>query len=87
MSHHFTHYCNCYDVLPPACSQRHVFFFFFAFCFLLFVFSRATPQAYEGSQARDLIGVVASSLCQSHSNARCELHLQPTSQLMATPDP
>ena len=28
------------------------------------VFSRATPEAYGGSQARDLIGAVATNLCQ-----------------------
>ena len=44
-------------------------------------------MAYGGSQARGLIGAVAAGLHQSHSNARSELHLQPTPQLMATPDP
>ena len=39
-------------------------FFFFG----LFAFSRATPTAYGGSQARGLIGVVAASLHHSHSN-------------------
>ena len=58
------------------------FFFFFAFCRF-----RAAPMAYGGSQARGLIGAVAAGLHQSHSNARSELHLQPTPQLMATPDP
>ena len=38
-----------------------LFFFFFAF-------SRATPRAYGGSQARGLIGAVTSSLRQSHGN-------------------
>ena len=37
------------------------FFFFF------FVFSMAAPVAYEDSQARGLIGVVAAGLRQSHS--------------------
>ena len=40
-----------------------------------FVFSRATPMAYGGSQARDLIGTVASSLCHSYSNAGSLTHL------------
>ena len=35
---------------------------------------RATP-AYGGSQARGLIGVIATGLCQSHSNTRSDLHL------------
>ena len=43
------------------------FFFFF-----LFAFSRAAPTAYGGSQARGLIGAVAASLHQSHSNAGSE---------------
>ena len=55
-----------------------VFFFFLLF--------RAAPVAYGGSQARDLIGAVATSLCQRHSNAGSEPRLQPTSQLTATPD-
>ena len=31
------------------------------FCFFFFFFSRAAPVAYEGSQARGLIGAVAAS--------------------------
>ena len=41
-----------------------LFFFFFFFVFCLF---RATPAAYGGSQARDLIRPVATVLLQSHS--------------------
>ena len=44
-------------------------------------------MAYGGSQARGPIGAVATSLHQSHSNARSETRLQPTPQLMAIPDP
>ena len=62
-------------------------FFFFCFYFLSFYFFTATPMAYEGSQARDQIGAVAAGLCHSHSNMDSEPHLQPTSQLMAMPDP
>ena len=43
---------------------------FFVICLL-----RAAPAAYGGSQARDLIGVVATGLHQSHSNARSKLYL------------
>ena len=50
-------------------------------------FSRATPMAFGGSQARGLIGAVAARLCHSHSNARSELRLQPTPKLTAIPDP
>ena len=55
--------------------------------FFLFFFFRAALTAQGGSQARGLIGAVATSLCQSHSNARSKLHLQTIPQLMATPDP
>ena len=55
--------------------------------FLSFIFSRATSTAYGGSKARSPIGAVAACLCQSHSNARSEPHLWPTSQLMTMPDP
>ena len=44
-------------------------------------------MAYGGSQARSQIGAVAASLRHSRSNARSRPHLQPTSQLTATPDP
>ena len=53
----------------------------------LFIFFRATPVAYGGSQARCLIGATAAGLCHSYRNARSKLRLQPTPQLMATPDP
>ena len=59
--------------------------FFFFLVFLLFLW--AAPTAYGGSQARGPIGVVATGLCQSHSNAGSELRLQPTPQPTATPDP
>ena len=47
-----------------ACKQGFLFF-----SFLFFFFPRATPMAYGGSQARGLIGAVATHLCQSYSNA------------------
>ena len=56
--------------------------FFFVFCLF-----GTTPAAYVGSQARDLIGAIAAGLCQSHSNARSEPCLQPTTQLTLMPDP
>ena len=66
---------NAQGILP--------FFFFF----FLIVFSRAASVAYGGSQARGLIGALATGLCHSHSNARSEPRLQHTPQLTATPDP
>ena len=38
------------------------------------------------SQARGLIGAVATGLHHSHSNARSKPHLPPTPQLMGVPD-
>ena len=60
--------------------SKTIFFFFF----LLF---RAAPAVYGGSQARSLIGAAAASLRQSHSNVGSQLHLRPTPQLTAIPDP
>jgi len=59
------------------------FFSFFLFC--LFASSRAVPAAHGGSQTRGPIRAVATSLHHGHSNAGSEPHLQPTSQLTATP--
>ena len=36
----------------------------------LFVFFRAVPAVYGGSQASGRIGAVAASLCQNHGNTR-----------------
>ena len=57
------------------------------YIYSLFAFSRATPAAYGGSQARGLIGAVAAGLRQSHSNSESKPCLQTTPQLMAMPDP
>ena len=56
-------------------------------CVCVCVSSSATPAAYGGSQARDPIQAAAAGLGHSHSNVGSEPHLQPTLQLMATPDP
>ena len=55
-------------------------------CFF-FAFSRATPEAYGGSQARGLIGAIAIVLHQSHSNSGSGLRLRSIPQLTAMPDP
>ena len=60
---------------------------FSASILLSFCLFRAAPAAYRGSQVRGLIGAITAGLCQSHSNARSELHLRPTPQLTAMPDP
>ena len=57
------------------------------FFFCRFAFSRATPAAYGGSQARGLIGAVTAGLHHSHSNAGSESCLQPTPQLTVVLDP
>ena len=54
---------------------------------LFYLFLRATPMAHGSSQARGQIGAAAAGLHQSHSKAGSEPRLQPTPQLMATPDP
>ena len=71
----------CY--LPSVCWSNlyHLYLFFF---FGLF---RAVPEAYGGSQARGLIGAVATGLHHSRSNSGSEPCLRPIPQLMATPDP
>ena len=46
------------------------FLFYYYYYYFVFCLFRAAPEAHEGSQARGLIGAVAASLCQSHSNAR-----------------
>ena len=71
-----------------------VFFFFFLINLFIFVvvvvvaISWAAPAAYGGSQARGQIGAVATGVHHhSRSNTGSEPCLQPTPQLMATPDP
>ena len=54
----------------------------------LFVFFRAAPTQYMGvPRLGSEIRAVAVGLCHSHSKAVYELHLQPTSQFTAMPDP
>ena len=48
------------------------------------IFFRATPAACGGSQARGQIGALATGLRHSHSNARSEPRLQPTTQPKAS---
>ena len=61
--------------------------YLFIYLFIVFCPFRATPAEYGGSQARGLIGTVANGPCQSYSNTRSKLHLRPTPQLTAMPDP
>ena len=54
---------------PVLVKDQYSFFFFFG----LFVFSRATPLAYGGSQARGPVRTVAASLCQSNPGSEPRL--------------
>ena len=54
--------------LAATIVRRTICFLFFGFFFRLFAISWAAPMAYGGSQARGLIGAVATGLRQSHSN-------------------
>ena len=67
-----------------CCNQWSLYFLLF-FCWP-FVFFRAAPMAYGCSQARGWIGATAAGLYYSHSNARSEPCLKPTTQLTPTPD-
>ena len=51
--------------------------------FFFFAFFRAVCAAYVSSQARSQVRAAAASLHHSHRNTRSELHLWPTSHLMA----
>ena len=62
---------NFIEIILYVALGESKFFFFFG----LFAISWAAPAAYGGSQARGLIGAVATSLCQSHSNAGSEPRL------------
>ena len=52
-------------------------------------FFKAAPEVYGDSQARGWMGAAAASLhhSQSHNNTGSKLHLWPTPQVTATPDP
>ena len=75
------------DLGVGRCKLWHVFIYLFIHLFSIFAFSMAAPTAYGDSQARSLIGAVATGLRQSHSNEGSKPRLRPTPQLTATPDP
>ena len=64
---------------------RSVSVFVFVFVFLPFL--GLLPRHMEIPRLRGLIGAIATSLCQSHSNVGSKPRLQPTPQFTATPDP
>ena len=55
--------------------------------FFLFFILKVAPEAYRSSQARVQIRAAATSLHSSHSKVRSMLHLPPTPQPVAMPDP
>ena len=58
----------------------------FTYLIIFFLF-KAAHAAYRNCAARGQIRAAAADLHHSHSNIRSELHLWPTPQLMASPDP
>ena len=80
-SHEFFKVCESVSVLQRSSLCSFFIFYFIFYLFFFFCPFRATPMAYGSSQARGLIGAVASSLCQSHSNTGSKLRLRPTPQL------
>ena len=67
--------------------QSFTQFLSFFLSFFFFVFFRAALAAYGGCKDRSRIGAVPAGPHHSHSSSGSEPHLQPTSQLTATPDP
>ena len=90
MSHSWNHgacYVRLFSLRNMHLRFLNVFSFSLSLFFFFFFFFWAAHMTYEGSQARGLIGAVAASLHHSHSNTGSKLHLQPTLQLTAMPDP
>ena len=61
-----------------------LFYILVHYNFFFFPFLRATPVAYESSQARVQIRAAAGGLHHSHSNTGSEPCLRPTPQLTAS---
>ena len=66
--------------------RSHLFIYLFIY-FVFLPFLGPLPWHMGYSRARGLIGAVAASLCQSHSNAGSEPCLRPTPQLTAMSKP
>ena len=74
-------FCSLLLLCDPKTALKIRPFFFF-FCFL-----GPYPWHMELPRLGNHIGATASGLHHSHSNTGSKLHLQPTPQLAATPDP
>ena len=72
--------------LPLVIHSFILFYLFIYLFFCLFAISWAATAAYGCSQARGLIGAIATGLRQSHSNTGSEPRLHPTPQLKARMD-
>lgn len=83
----------CWEVSPASSPRsQHTdslpFNYFILFYFFVFLpFLGPLPWACGGSQARSLIGAVATGLRHSHSNVGSKPCLRPTPQLIAMLDP
>ena len=55
--------------------------------FIYLFYFMASPVVYGSSWARGWIATAAAGLCSNHGNCGSELHLWPTLQLSATPNP
>ena len=78
-----------YKIPGPWITLVFIFFIFIIFFnFLAFwLFLGPLPRHMEIPRLGGLIKAVATGLHQSHRNSGSELHLQPTPQLAAMPDP
>ena len=91
MSWHCVEYISMYYSVKYTCwSEKDEISVRFTMCLNIFFFLPflgLLPRHMKVPRLGGRIGAVAAGLCQSHSNARSKLGLQPTPQLTATPDP
>ena len=80
-------YATCVARKRGKKSTSMFAYFLFVFLFVFLPFLGLPPVAYGGFQTRGLIGAVAGSLHQSHSNAGSKPPLKTTPQLTAMLDP
>ena len=76
-----------WDNLYAIHNFKLEFSFFLQRCPIIFFLFMAIPAVYGSYWASDQIEAEDANLCHSHGNNGPEPHLQPTKQLVATPDP
>ena len=85
------HLCPAFllmEIHPQGINLSFLFFLSLpSFPLSFFLLFRAAPAACASSQARGRIRATAASLHRCHGNARSELCMRPTPQLMAMLDP